>query len=362
MTLAVINPGGWAPEEVLTSDQMNALQSELIKALDGIGGGSYTLTAPLIIGGSEVRFSTVLRLLAGGFFNVDAGGEISVTGVIDIEDGGQIDVKDGGRIDVRSGAGLHLDAGAECDIDTDVDLAATKTLFLHGTIDVLGTGSGGAIIARNGSTITLDGTVNMTFNSELNLALGADIVCANGAQVQVYDSEDLLINNSSFAFRLTLTPVYISSTGGVPDFFASAGFSTPKWVQHASGGLIVFALPLKPGDQLTTLRVNLTGKVGAVGHVGAPTGLPHVTLYSADINGDQTFIADADDPVATLPAYNSPHGITLSGGLLPFLVTDHALYIVVRGEQTGFEADKTAVLSIDGTGVARGFRGPLEFY
>jgi hypothetical protein len=48
---------------------------------------------------------------------------------------------------------------------------------------------------------------------------------------------------------------------------------------------------------------------------------------------------------------------------MPYLVTTDMLYLSLRCEGgAGSEADKTALLSIVGTGVARGVRGPTEFY
>jgi hypothetical protein len=60
MTLVNPKPLGWAFGEILTSSQMNSIATQLPYALDGLNGGTYTLTSPLAIGGSGVTVSAGL--------------------------------------------------------------------------------------------------------------------------------------------------------------------------------------------------------------------------------------------------------------------------------------------------------------
>lgn len=46
--------GGWAFGELLTSAQMNQFNTDHPNAIDGVGGGTYALTAPLILNGDDV--------------------------------------------------------------------------------------------------------------------------------------------------------------------------------------------------------------------------------------------------------------------------------------------------------------------
>lgn len=48
MTFARVNPLGWALYEVLTSAQMNALDINMTRAVDGFAGGTYSPSAPLV--------------------------------------------------------------------------------------------------------------------------------------------------------------------------------------------------------------------------------------------------------------------------------------------------------------------------
>lgn len=54
MTFSKVKGPGWAVGEQLTSAQMNQLDTDHAKAVDGTGGGTYTLTAPLVLNGANV--------------------------------------------------------------------------------------------------------------------------------------------------------------------------------------------------------------------------------------------------------------------------------------------------------------------
>lgn len=51
MTIADPKTGGWS-NELLTPAQMNIVRTELLKCVDGTGGGSYAPSAPVIVNGS----------------------------------------------------------------------------------------------------------------------------------------------------------------------------------------------------------------------------------------------------------------------------------------------------------------------
>ena len=55
MTLQRAKPAGWAPNERLTSAQLNALDVNQSQAIDGSAGGTYSPTAPIVIGGAGIN-------------------------------------------------------------------------------------------------------------------------------------------------------------------------------------------------------------------------------------------------------------------------------------------------------------------
>ena len=99
MTLALANPLGWAFGEILTSSQQNALQNEVIKALDGVNGGSYTLATALTLLGAGLSLGGVnhqvtgtlsvvntalLTLLSGGTLTAAAGSTTNLQGTTNV--------------------------------------------------------------------------------------------------------------------------------------------------------------------------------------------------------------------------------------------------------------------------------------
>ena len=113
MTLVNPKPLGWAFGELLTSAQMNSFGTQIIRALDGTGGGSYTLASPLIIGGSSVQITnltasvanvTSLSVTAAAVFALD----VNVTGDVFADDIVTVDdITAGGDITVAGVATLN---------------------------------------------------------------------------------------------------------------------------------------------------------------------------------------------------------------------------------------------------------------
>jgi hypothetical protein len=395
MSLAAANPGGWSLNEVLTSAQMTFLQNELLKAVDGVGGGTYTLAAPLAFAGADVRIAADLEVLSTGQINVQDGAEINVLG------GGL----GGGRIDIESGAALHLDAGSALDIDGDADLAAAGVFTVHGEIALATSGAGelsvasGAIINVNGGRLDLNtgsdmnvegtahidvegsievttGTVNIfsatgvTLQSggRLNALGGSQIITSPGALVRIEDSNDLTINDSGEGYRLTLTPAFHD---GLAPWVATTPISNlAGWVQFDVGArrTITFALPVNPGDTVFDVFARLDGDPSGAAHGGVlPTAVPTVELYSVDINGVITVHATKDDPVLGA-AYDSPHNIVLQAGTettgtMPHLATADPLYVRIRGEFGGSATPASlTLLSISGNIIARTYRADNMVY
>jgi hypothetical protein len=75
MTISVIKPGGWAVGEKLRSTEVNSVQTELLKCVDGENGGTYTPTDPIVIGGEGAEFTTDLVVnrvhVDGGYIKYD---------------------------------------------------------------------------------------------------------------------------------------------------------------------------------------------------------------------------------------------------------------------------------------------------
>lgn len=392
MSLAAANPGGWSLNEVLTSTQMTFLQNELLKAIDGVNGGTYTLTAPLSFAGAAVRFAADLEVLGTGQINVQSGAEINVLG--------------GARLDVESGAGLHLDIGAELDIDADTDLNAAAVFTVHGEIALATSGpgelsvasgaiinvnSGGRVDLNNGSEMNVEGTghidiegsievttgtvnvfsatgVSLQSGGRLNALAGSQVIVSAGALMRIEDANELTINASAEGYRLTMTPAFHDPL--VPWQPTSDASGLRGWFQFdvAARRDIWFALPVVPGDTVIDVFARVNGDPAAgIAHGGVlPTNVPTVELISVDLDGVRHVHATKNDP--TLGAsYDSVHNIVLQNGTtttgtMPHLAGADPLYVRVRGEQGGSATPGLALLSISGNIIARSYRADTMVY
>lgn len=377
MSLTPANPGGWSIYELLTSDQANHLQGELLKAIDGQDGGTYTLLDDLVFAGvGEVQVESLLRMIAGSSVVADSGSSVTVDGelILSVADGaslsGALTVTNTGSVTVAAGGELILQDGA----DATIELGATLTVDDGGLIDLDGAMTvGGAITVLSGGAITVDtfGIIEIDNGGDLivrNLGdmlveTGGQVTFESGAELAIANPEDVTIDDASVVFRVDLTPAQITETGGVPDFRPFVpGLPTWLMTNATADGFIVFKVKVQPGDVITTMRVLLRGEGGGVaaGHSGVVGTPPRATLFEMTPTGTSNVIVQANDPVA-YPAYDNDHAIPLAGGLLPYTVTGNPLYISIRSEGgANAESDTTLITDIDGTLLARRFRGLTE--
>lgn len=397
MTLSAANPGGWSLNEVLTSAQMTFLQNELLKAVDGVGGGTYTLGSTLTFQGADVSFVSDVNLNSGSELNFNAGAVMT----------GQIDVDANGDMTFLSGSSLTMAVGSTLNISGTMSVAnltITNSMQLSSAvlsddalsqIDIIGAinvNSGGELNLVTGSVQTVDASfLNLANGSSLDVDATSSIACIgsiglnsggqmlvngatitlqtggqilgqNGSIIRVEDAEDLLINGATETFRLSMTPfqVQAQSTGELRWQPVSLG----KWRQQdatAGGYFIAFALPLPPGDVVQSVTAVLTGGAGA-GHGGVLPGvMPQLELVSVSTAGVFTTLAETSDTSPSAAFYDTSHDILLdstteTAGSMPQTVGFDPLYVVIRGEQGGVDntLELTAIL---GTCIANSFRG-----
>lgn len=398
MTLSAANPGGWSLNEVLTSTQMTFLQNELLKAVDGVGGGTYTLGSVLTFQGADVTFNSDVNLNAGSELNFASGAFL--TGQIDVDSNGDMTFLSGSSLTLASGSVLNISgsmtvanltvttalslssANLNVDAASLVDLLGSLSVHGGGSIDVTSGGdinvtsadvtiNGGAQILLNGGSLIIGATgfvqanggdITLGANSDLILQSNAHIVGQNGSTVTVEDSNDLLINASTETFRLSMTPFYVQAqtTGELRWQQIAVG----KWRQQdatTGGYLIAFALPLPPGDVINSVSMTITGGAG-LGHSGVlPTIQPELELFSVSTSGTFTTLARTRDNQASAAVYDTSHDVLLAAGTetlgsMPRTVGTDPIYVLVRGEQGG--VDNTLELtSVFGVDTANSFRG-----
>lgn len=349
---------------------MNALQSQLVKAIDGVDGGEYDIQIGLVLDGPgqlvlrlQTNVTSDLVIETGAFLQLVGtlllSGVQTVTGDINVPSGGEINLQSGGRLDVESGGLARVQSGG----DVDVESGGEVNVKNGGRVDVE---SGGIVHVLSGGDVDLDGDLDVGSTGRVNLLASSKILGSFNSEIQVFDADDLTINNSSVGFRVALTAAHVEeTTPGDPSWSSE---SSGTWLmKNADGLFICFPLLLRPGDVITSLRMTLDGGAGA-GHGGTnPTDMPTLQLVRISTSGAVHIIQgsagnETPDPV-TGASYNSVHSVTLSGGDLPYTVTSDVHLVRVRAEgPTGGVGFSTRLCSIDGTLTAKGFRGATEVY
>jgi len=290
LSLAPEKVGPWVVHELLTSPQVNKIASELVKAVDGSGGGSYSLSANLTLGGvGELRIDNVLR--------------------------------------VRTGA------------DFVVDIGATFTVNEHAVFNDLITANDGFLCARDAEFFE-DNIFHSGGTTEIEAA----------HQWLINELTDAQVNADSHTYRLTLSDgASHEDTAGVAywNFGGAAGSDPGKWLQPSASSfaLIYFPIRVLEGDSITAVTLWLTGGSGA-GHAGVlPGTLPRLRLLEqAVIFGAYTSLASRVDTSPNAAIYDSSHGFGFSSGL-PVIAQDGNYLLEVRGENA---TGATNELRIDG--------------
>lgn len=289
----------------------DAVGDQLAKAVDGIGGGTYAMLAPLRFNGDAVQIGEELDILAGA----------------------SIELSSTASINVNAGADINVDAGAQIDVA---------------------------------------GNANVLSGGNVNLASGASVLSGSGAVVRLEDSEDLTINANAELYILTMTPQGISLSADIPTWQPlnppCAGFVQ---TDVSAAFLICFPLNLPPGDSIVSAIVTVNGAGAGAGHAAQPSGGNRllVSIVSVDQDGAVTTLATRADQSGSAGAYDVSHGINvasgnLDSGSLPRTVSDSLrYYITVAGEHGGDAvAATTVVTGIQGVCTARSYRSAVMVY
>lgn len=155
-------PGGvWSGSVIVTTAEIEDLDSKTERAINGDEGGTWAPTDPIVIGGDGMEINGPLIAddvqqidLTAGFIEafsgteirVDSGATLILSGDQNVESGGNINVKSGGEIEVRSGGLFEVLAGGIVDIFGDMDIESGGSLEIK---------SGGGFATTAGATVVL---------------------------------------------------------------------------------------------------------------------------------------------------------------------------------------------------------------
>lgn len=178
----------YAYSDVFPHGHANAVMDGLSRALDGVGGGQYTLSQPLEVRGPVVLDS--LSVLDGGtietgvgaFIGVGSGARLELSpgsqtelwGNLAVEDGGELQIHQGGSVFVGSGGRFQLNPGSRFYASgTNIDFAVGSSIALTSGAS-LRVGSGASLRGGAGAVFAWSGPVTLSGATELpNVRSGA---------------------------------------------------------------------------------------------------------------------------------------------------------------------------------------------
>ena len=282
----------------------DAVGDQIVKAVDGVGGGTYTLGSALRFQGADVEINAGLEILAAGELNVQSGGLINVL--------------DGGILTVAENGILMVDANGDLQVDG-------------------------------------------------NFLLGGAGVIDSAAALRSNATECLTINGPTDAFRCTLGSAVVQHSGGAPTWTPETRGRGWRQADVAGGFEVAFPITLPVGEDIVSITVAVNGGVGA-GHASLPAGTDRlrVLLVRTDTAGVATVLAERYDQSASVGVYDADHAVVLAsgsldGGSLPITTNDlHTYWICIEGEHgANAVANTTVVQAVVGVNVARLYRSEM---
>jgi hypothetical protein len=352
--------GGWNSEDLLTSDEVNHLQAELLKAIDGEGGGTYELLAALIFSaaGAGVEFAnetlfsgaasvtSTLTIEASAELILAASGAATVHGTATFAAGAILALTGGADMTLGNNSTISLASGALLTIADGADITLSGDMTVTGTGDII-VEDNALVTFKDGSGLDIEDGATLNLQGDLTMPATGTVTVASGATVQLARARDLKVASESYLLLIALTPA-----------FGSEGWSREptslgaRWMMaSADGSTLYFPLLAPAGDVITSITASIDGGIDG-GHSGTPpTDMPIIELVELDLAGTVDIIARRVDP-AVGPAYDDAHDVTINSGAhavgghsWPHTCSGAPLYVRVISEGPGGNAQaNTTVL------------------
>ena len=211
-------PPNGAPEGMLPSavnDTMRDMMAQIRDVGDGIRGGTYTMTAPVITGGSITGITFTSIVVTGG----------SITGITDLA------VADGGTgastlTGIIKGSGTSALTTATIGVDyAGIDTAQTFTKGQRGEITTL----------TDGATITPD----MADSNNFTVTLGGNRTLANPSNLTAGQSGSIFIVQDATGSRTLAYGTQYDFIGGTAPTLSTAANSVDRidYVVRTTGSI-----------------------------------------------------------------------------------------------------------------------------
>ena len=206
----------WGTGDPLTSAQINHIDTELVKAIDGVGGGTYTSPNEIVIGGAGLHLRDVGHHVgAGGVVTFDAGSMLQIKGNFDSYSGskywGEFLFGTGGltanvnfdsfaNVTFMSGSDLMFASGAVVTSNSGTDLKGTWKFHSSATLEsycqsffyneLRISGASGHLMVTSGAELQAYSGSTVQFDSGSSTALNGDVTVGSTASVSSHSSAD----------------------------------------------------------------------------------------------------------------------------------------------------------------------------
>jgi len=266
LTFSRIQPTGWATNQKLLSTEMNQLDLDHSRALDGNAGGTFAPSSALVINGSGLQvggsgFSCNTFASTG---NCTLGNDVADVhqwnGTLATTNG-TLSVAGTGTV-ALSGTTLLSIAGT-CSVDVDCDMQVNTCTF------------GGAVVCN--SSITVTGTLNG--NGDCNIGNGSGDTHSLTGTLTVGGSS-IIGFASSGRIRYRTSSVSSDADASITPQTADVYF-IPDGVLSVNRNFTIDDTSCANGDELRVVCEEATGGVAAVVRIPGPTTVATISRNAA---------------------------------------------------------------------------------
>lgn len=293
MTFSRANPLGWALFEELTSAQMNIIDLNQSRAIDGVDGGVYNLGGPLTINGTVNISNLVATVTTGDDLVLD---NLTVNVNADIED---LNVFGSALFD--SSSDLSVDSVATNFTGVSVLFTGGQVSFASGTLVNVQTNiqflSGADIDFLNGSATVVSSAATWTFQNVPTFTSGFTNLGTStfiglpffDAGIEL-DAGELVYYDAAVQWDVRI-PFALGGKPGQDVFtYYEWGHATNCWrqINNSAWPVYLYSLPQGLlGDTAVTI-VDASVRVHAANLSGTPTGTTEFTMWVADQDMSRT--------------------------------------------------------------------------
>jgi hypothetical protein len=207
---------------VIPAAWFNKMSTDMSRAVDGLNGGSYTLSSGLSFSGADVTFNSNVDFAAGVTFD----GTVDINDTLEVTNGAAIDVLTGGQIAIESGASIEVNGSGHIDVNGTtavIDLIGNGSKLRAGTNTSVEINTGLLNVAAS-STFTVAGAVTWTSASLLSWSAGGFTLTGGTGTFSSGSTLNIRTLNATLGVAAASSKLTVAASGaGTPSTIEFAG-------------------------------------------------------------------------------------------------------------------------------------------